>query len=344
VPVAAVLLAPILPGQTAGDDLSVEEILRTQITSVGRKGQQVAKAPAAVYVITQEDIRRSGATNIPDLLRMVPGLVVARINGSTWAISARGDARQYSNKMLVLIDGRSVYERLFSGVFWNAQDVLLEDIDRIEVIRGTGAVMHITLALPRTRTMLDQNSSFNRPFACSTAVRSWNRTSSAFSRCNNLRRFSSACSGFSLASIRVESREIGPISLSLLRLFDQRRMQPPRQITFGKLRERSRKRRFVRIFPLALPAADAPQGNIGRQPLQQLPRGTHVVNCLGYEGPRNRLPIFRRPAHAAPPPGDTHASRRIRFSTFSTCCCFSVKGANSSRSAGNKAPWHTRMN
>jgi len=168
VPVAAVLLAPILPGQTAGDDLSVEEILRTQITSVGRKGQQVAKAPAAVYVITQEDIRRSGATNIPDLLRMVPGLVVARINGSTWAISARGDARQYSNKMLVLIDGRSVYERLFSGVFWNAQDVLLEDIDRIEVIRGTGAVMHITLALPRTRTMLDQNSSFNRPFACST--------------------------------------------------------------------------------------------------------------------------------------------------------------------------------
>lgn len=123
------------------DDLSVEEILRTQITTVGRKAQQVAKAPAAVYVITQEDIRRSGATNIPDLLRIVPGLIVARINGSTWAISARGDARQYSQKMLVLIDGRTVYGRLFSGVFWNAQDVFLEDIDRIEVIRGPGAVM-----------------------------------------------------------------------------------------------------------------------------------------------------------------------------------------------------------
>jgi iron complex outermembrane receptor protein len=121
--------------------LSVEELLRTQITSVGRKAQQVAKAPAAVYVITQEDIRRSGATNIPDLLRIVPGLVVARINGSTWAISARGDAKQYSQNMLVLVDGRSVYSRLFSGVFWNTLDLLLEDIDRIEVIRGPGAVM-----------------------------------------------------------------------------------------------------------------------------------------------------------------------------------------------------------
>ncbi len=139
----ACLVAAAVYGQAppAADDLSVEEILRTQITSVGRKAQQVAKAPAAVYVITQEDIRRSGATNIPDLLRIVPGLVVARINGSTWAISARGDARQYSQKMLVLIDGRSVYGRLFSGVFWNSQDLLLEDIDRIEVIRGPGAVM-----------------------------------------------------------------------------------------------------------------------------------------------------------------------------------------------------------
>ncbi|MFN0104339.1 MAG: TonB-dependent receptor plug domain-containing protein [Bryobacteraceae bacterium] len=134
-------LVRIVHGQAAGEDLSIEEILRTQITSVGRKAQQVAKAPAAVYVITQEDIRRSGATNIADLLRMAPGLVVGRINGSSWVISARGDARQFSNKMLVMIDGRSVYGRLFSGVFWNVQDVLLEDIDRIEVIRGPGAVM-----------------------------------------------------------------------------------------------------------------------------------------------------------------------------------------------------------
>ena len=138
---SAFCLARVLHGQTPTEDLSIEEILRTQITSVGRKAQQVAKAPAAVHVITQEDIRRSGATNLPDVLRMVPGLTVARINGSTWAISARGDAMQFSNKMLVLIDGRSVYTRLFSGVNWNVQDVMLEDVDRIEVIRGPGAVM-----------------------------------------------------------------------------------------------------------------------------------------------------------------------------------------------------------
>lgn len=155
---AAVLLAPAIGAQPAADDLSVEEILRTQITSVGRKAQQVAKAAAAVYVITQEDIRRSGATNIPDLLRIVPGMVVARINGSTWAISARGDARQYSNKMLVLIDGRSVYGRLFSGVYWNAQDLLLEDIDRIEVIRGPGAVMWGSNAVNGLISIITKNS------------------------------------------------------------------------------------------------------------------------------------------------------------------------------------------
>lgn len=123
------------------EDLSVEEILGLQVTSVGRKAQQVANAPAAVYVITQEDIRRSGAANVQDVLRIVPGLVVARINGITWGISARGGTRQFANKMQVMIDGRPVYNRLFSGVFWDTQDLMLEDIDRIEVIRGVGAIM-----------------------------------------------------------------------------------------------------------------------------------------------------------------------------------------------------------
>lgn len=123
------------------EDLSVEEILGLQVTSVGRKAQQVANAPAAVYVIAQEDLRRSGAANIQDVLRIVPGLVVARINGTTWGISARGGTRQFANKMQVMIDGRPVYNRLFSGVFWDTQDLMLEDIDRIEVIRGVGAIM-----------------------------------------------------------------------------------------------------------------------------------------------------------------------------------------------------------
>ncbi len=123
------------------EDLSVEEILGLQVTSVGRKAQQVANAPAAVYVITQEDIRRSGATTIPDILRIVPGLVVARINGNNWGISSRGGTRQFANKMQVMIDGRPVYNRLFSGVYWDSQDLIIEDIDRIEVVRGTGSVM-----------------------------------------------------------------------------------------------------------------------------------------------------------------------------------------------------------
>ena len=92
-------------------------------------------------MITTEDIRRSGATNLPDLLRMVPGLEVAQINPSTWAISARGFNGQYSNKLLVLIDGRTVYTPTFSGVFWDAQDVPLDLIERIEVIRGPGATV-----------------------------------------------------------------------------------------------------------------------------------------------------------------------------------------------------------
>jgi iron complex outermembrane receptor protein len=123
------------------EDLSVEEILGLQVTSVGRKAQQVANAPSAVYVITQEEIRRSGATTIPDILRIVPGLVVARINGNNWGISSRGGTRQFANKMQVMIDGRPVYNRLFSGVYWDSQDLIIEDIDRIEVVRGTGSVM-----------------------------------------------------------------------------------------------------------------------------------------------------------------------------------------------------------
>ena len=144
------LLALILPlyGQPQAvsnvepvEDLSVEEILGLQVTSVGRKAQQVANAPASVYVITQEEIRRSGATTIPDILRIVPGLVVARINGNNWGISSRGGTRQFANKMQVMIDGRPVYNRLFSGVYWDSQDLLIEDIDRIEVVRGTGSVV-----------------------------------------------------------------------------------------------------------------------------------------------------------------------------------------------------------
>jgi iron complex outermembrane receptor protein len=115
--------------------------MNIEVTSVSKKEQKLSRVAAAVFVITQEDIRRSGATNIPDLLRLVPGLDVAEIDANTWAISARGFNDVYANKLLVMIDGRSVYEPAFGGVFWDVQDVPLEDIERIEVIRGPGATV-----------------------------------------------------------------------------------------------------------------------------------------------------------------------------------------------------------
>src|SRR6202022_4324211 len=110
-------------------------------TSVSKRSQKLADAAAAIFVITQEDFRRSGATSIPEALRMVPGLQVARIDENKWAIRGRGFNGRFANKLLVLIDGRSVYVPLFSGVYWNIQDVVLEDVAMIEVIRGWGATL-----------------------------------------------------------------------------------------------------------------------------------------------------------------------------------------------------------
>src|SRR5579863_1408026 len=133
------------PAQTARQpdlsEVSIEDLMNIEVTSVSKKEQKMSQAAAAIFVITQEEIIRSGATNIPDLLRMVPGMDVSQINANTWAVSARGFNDQFSNKLLVLIDGRAVYTPLLGGVNWDTQDVPLEDIDRIEVIRGPGAVI-----------------------------------------------------------------------------------------------------------------------------------------------------------------------------------------------------------
>lgn len=118
--------------------LSLEDLMEVKITSVAKKAQAVSQTAAAVFVITQEDIRRSGVTSIPEALRMVPGLHVAKVDGNKWAITARGFNGRYSNKLLVLMDGRTVYTPTFSGTYWEIQDTVLEDIDRIEVIRGPG--------------------------------------------------------------------------------------------------------------------------------------------------------------------------------------------------------------
>src|SRR5579863_2915733 len=121
--------------------ISLENLMNMEVTSASKKEQKISQVAAAIYVISQADIRESGALNIPDLLRMVPGLDVAQISSSAWAISARGFNLQFANKLLVLIDGRAVYTPLFGGTFWDTQDVPLEDIDRIEVIRGPGGTV-----------------------------------------------------------------------------------------------------------------------------------------------------------------------------------------------------------
>lgn len=121
--------------------LSLEELMDVEVTSVSKKSQKLSESAAAIVVINQEDIRRSGMTSIPELLRMVPGLEVARLTANKWAITARGFNGQFANKLLILIDGRSVYTPLFSGVYWDVQDTLLEDVERIEVIRGPGGAL-----------------------------------------------------------------------------------------------------------------------------------------------------------------------------------------------------------
>lgn len=118
--------------------MSVEDLLNIEVTSVSKTEQKLSQTASAIYVITQEDIQRSGATNIPDLLRMVPGMDVGQINASSWAISARGLNELYSHELLVMVDGRTVYTPTSGGVYWDVVDLPLEDIARIEVIRGPG--------------------------------------------------------------------------------------------------------------------------------------------------------------------------------------------------------------
>lgn len=138
--------------------MSIEDLMNIEVTTVSRKAQRLTDTAAAAYVITADDIQRSGSTSIPEALRMVPGLEVARISGSRWAVTARGFNGRFANKLLVLVDGRSTYSPFFSGVYWEAEDVLLEDVERIEVIRGPGATMWGANAVNGVINILTRNA------------------------------------------------------------------------------------------------------------------------------------------------------------------------------------------
>jgi iron complex outermembrane receptor protein len=130
-------------GTTSADiaDLSLEELANVQVTSVSKRPESLSNAAASIFVITGTDIHRAGATTLPEALRLAPNLEVGRVDARNYAVTARGFSSAFENKLLVLIDGRIVYSPLFSGVYWDVQDVVLEDVDRIEVISGPGATM-----------------------------------------------------------------------------------------------------------------------------------------------------------------------------------------------------------
>ena len=131
----------IAAGATAPDltQLSIEELMNVSVVSATKQTRPLSDTAAAIFVITQDDIRRSGVTSVPEALRLAPGVQVARIDASKWAVAIRGFNGRWANKLLVLVDGRSIYTPVFAGVYWEIQDLLLEDIERIEVVRGPGA-------------------------------------------------------------------------------------------------------------------------------------------------------------------------------------------------------------
>lgn len=127
--------------QNPAKQLTLEQLANVEVTTTSKAPEQVLKTSAAVYVITQEDIQRSGATSIPEVLRLAPGVEVARIDSNKWSIGIRGFGSRLSRDVLVLIDGRTVYTTLLAGTYWEVQNLVLEDVDRIEVIRGPGATI-----------------------------------------------------------------------------------------------------------------------------------------------------------------------------------------------------------
>jgi len=170
--------------------------INVEVQSAAKKPENLSQAAAAIFVLTAEDIRRGGFSSIPEALRMVPGLYVAKVNEHWWTVSARGFSDYVNNKMLVLIDGRSVYTPQFGGVYWDLQDVPLEDIERIEVIRGPGGTLWGANAINGVINIITKKAKDTQGFsavtrqesmkatwrACVTEVRSTTASLTEFSR------------------------------------------------------------------------------------------------------------------------------------------------------------------
>ncbi|WDE12710.1 TonB-dependent receptor plug domain-containing protein [Thalassomonas haliotis] len=133
------LLLPATAVGQAQDELSLEDLMQVEVTSGSKFSQELSDIPAAAYILSKQDIRLTGATNLPELLENIPGVFVAGASANTWAIGSRGFAGVFANKLLVMVDGRSLFSPLFSGVFWDLLDIYINDIKRIEVIRGAGS-------------------------------------------------------------------------------------------------------------------------------------------------------------------------------------------------------------
>ncbi len=136
---AALLLSiSIADAKTGLANLSLDELMDLEVTLLSRRPQRVTETPAALAILTGDELRRIGVHSLPDALRLAPGFQVGQVDANKWVVASRGFAGLFANKLLVLVDGRSVYTPLFSGVFWESQGVLMEDVERLEIIRGPG--------------------------------------------------------------------------------------------------------------------------------------------------------------------------------------------------------------
>jgi iron complex outermembrane recepter protein len=155
--------------------LSLEQLGNLEVTTASKSPEQIWKTPAAIYVITQDDIRRSGAVSIPEVLRLAPGVEVARIDANKWSVGIRGFGSRLARSVLVLIDGRNVYNTLEAGTYWEVQDTVLEDIDRIEVIRGPGGTVWGPNAVNGVINIITKNSKDTQGFLVSVTAGSLKR-------------------------------------------------------------------------------------------------------------------------------------------------------------------------